>query len=190
MPARLLFTPLDKWKKQGGPDNNMSISHGVEMSAKSRKKDAAAGAVAEIKKAWHNFEIEDKFEAGMELLGSEVKSLRTGQADLSGSYARIINGECWLVGAKIAQYQVTGLSGHDPTRKRKLLLHKHEIRKIYTRLEQRGYTLVPLKIYFNQKGLAKAEVALARGKRQYDKRRAITEREQKRDIDKRMKKYR
>lgn len=168
------------------------------MSAKSRKKDAAAGSVAVNKKAWHNFEIEDKFEAGMELLGSEVKSLRTGQADLSGAYARIINGECWLVGAKISQYQVTGLAhstssgqaGHSPTRKRKLLLHKHEIHKIYTKLKQRGYTLVPLRIYFNQKGLAKTEVALARGKRQYDKRRAITEREQKRDIDKRMKKFR
>ena len=159
------------------------------MSAKSRKNEAA-GEVAVNKKAWHNFELEEKFEAGMELLGSEVKSLRTGQADLSGSYARIVNGECWLVGAKIAQYQVTGVAGHNPARKRKLLLHKQEIRKIYTKLEQRGYTLVPLRIYFNQKGMAKAEVALARGKRQYDKRRAITEREQKRDIDKKMKKYR
>ena len=160
------------------------------MSAKSREKDAATGSVAVNKKAWHNFEIEDRFEAGMELLGSEVKSLRTGQADLSGSYARVINEECWLMGAKIAQYQVTGMAGHNPTRKRKLLLHKHEIRRIYTKLEQRGYTLVPLRIYFNQKGLAKAEVALARGKRQYDKRRAIAEREQKRDIDKKMNKYR
>jgi SsrA-binding protein len=94
------------------------------------------------------------------------------------------------VGAKIAQYQQTGLSGHNPTRKRKLLLHKHEIHKIYTKLEQRGYTLVPLRIYFNNKGIAKIELALARGKRKYDKRRAITEREQKRDVEKRMKKYR
>jgi SsrA-binding protein len=161
-----------------------------QMSAKSQKKDAAVKQVAVNKKAWHNFEIEDKFEAGMELLGSEVKSLRTGQADLSGSYARIVNGECWLMGAKISQYQIRGLAGHTPTRKRKLLMHKHEIRKIYTKLEQRGNTLVPLRIYFNEKGLAKTEVALARGKRQYDKRQAIAEREQKRDIDKRMKKYR
>jgi SsrA-binding protein len=158
------------------------------MSAKPRKDGATDVAVN--KKAFHNFEIEDRFEAGVGLLGSEVKSLRTGQADLSGSYARIINGECWLVGAKISQYQITGLSGHSPTRKRKLLLHKHEISKIYTKLEQRGFTLVPLRIYFNGKGIAKMELALARGKRQYDKRRAITEREQKRDIDKRMKKFR
>lgn len=160
----------------------------LKMAKKSDKEKESPVAVN--KKAWHNFEIEEKFEAGMGLLGSEVKSLRTGQADLSGSYARIINGECWLVGAKIAQYQVKGLSGHNPTRKRKLLLHKQEIRKIYTKLEQRGYTLVPLRIYFNEKGFAKAEVALARGKRQYDKRRAITEREQKRDVEKRMKRFR
>jgi SsrA-binding protein len=158
------------------------------MSAKPQKDGVAEVAVN--KKAFHNFEIEDRLEAGMELLGGEVKSLRTGQADLSGSYARLANGECWLVGAKIAQYQQTGLAGHNPTRKRKLLLHKHEIHKIYTKLEQRGYTLVPLRIYFNQKGLAKVELALARGKRKYDKRRAITEREQKKDIEKRMKKFR
>jgi SsrA-binding protein len=158
------------------------------MSAKSQKNGIAEVTVN--KKAFHNFEIEDRFEAGIELLGSEVKSLRTGQADLTGSYARIVNSECWLVGAKIAQYQQAGLTGHKPTRKRKLLLHKHEIHKIYIKLEQRGFTLVPLRIYFNQKGFAKVELALARGKRKYDKRRAITEREQKKDIEKRMKKFR
>jgi SsrA-binding protein len=160
------------------------------MSAKSTKFDTGEVPVTVNKKAFHNFEIEEKFEAGMELMGSEVKSLRDGQADLSGSYARTANGECWLLGAKIAQYQQAGLLGHTPTRKRKLLLHKHEIRKIYTKLEQRGYTLVPLRIYFNKRGIAKIEIALARGKRKYDKRQAITEREQKRDIEKRMKKYR
>ncbi len=160
------------------------------MSANKRKDGAAEVVVTVNKKAYYNFEIEDRFEAGVELLGSEVKSLRDGQADLTGSYARIADGECWLVGTKIAQYQQTGLAGHNPTRKRKLLLHKHEIRKIYTKLEQRGYTLVPLRIYFNRKGLAKVEVALARGKRKYDKRQAITEREQKKDIEKRMKRYR
>ncbi|MBN2020800.1 MAG: SsrA-binding protein SmpB [Sedimentisphaerales bacterium] len=159
------------------------------MSAKPQKN-AGQGDVSVNKKAFHNFEIEDRLEAGMELMGSEVKSLRDGQADLSGSYARIINGECWLLGTKIAQYQQAGLTGHNPTRKRKLLLHRHEIRKIYTKLEQRGFTLVPLRIYFNQKGIAKIELALARGKRKYDKRQAITEREQKKDIEKRMKKYR
>lgn len=126
----------------------------------------------------------------MLLLGGEVKSLRAGQADLNGSYARIEGQECWLVGASIAQYQQSGQSYHEPMRKRKLLLHKTEIRKIKTKLEQRGFTLVPLRIYFNEKELAKIELALARGKRQYDKRKAITERTQKRDVDRDMKKYR
>lgn len=142
------------------------------------------------KKAYRNFELVEKFEAGLGLLGTEVKSLRTAAADLNGSYARIDNGQCWLVGATIAQYQQAGANQHNPMRKRALLLHKSEIHKIRTKLEQRGFTLVPLRIYFNNKGLAKIELALARGKRQYDKRKTITERDQKRDVDRSMKKYR
>lgn len=142
------------------------------------------------KKAYRNFELVDKFEAGLSLLGTEVKSLRDGTADLSGSYARIQDEQCWLVGASIAQYQQGRSRQHEPTRKRKLLLHKTEIHRIRTKLEQRGFTLVPLRIYFNTRGLAKIELALAKGKRQYDKRHAITDRDQKRDIDRNMKKYR
>lgn len=144
------------------------------------------------KKAYRNFELIEKFEAGLELLGSEVKSLRAGNADLDGSYARLENGECWLVGAKIAQYQPTGGlggTGHETDRKRKLLLHKAEIRRITTKLQQRGFTLVPLQVYFNVRGLAKIELALARGKRQYDKRLTIAERQQRRDVDRDLKKY-
>ena len=155
-----------------------------------RKKKDQQGPVAVNKKAYRNFEFIDKFEAGLSLLGTEVKSLRDGTADLSGSYARIENEQCWLVGAGIAQYQQAGDRQHEPTRKRKLLLHKTEIRRIRTKLEQRGFTLVPLRIYFNDRGLAKIELALAKGKRQYDKRKTITERDQKRDIDRSMKKYR
>ena len=159
------------------------------MAAKS-KKSKANGATAVNKKAYRNFELVEKFEAGLELLGTEVKSLRAGQADLNGSYARIRDGECWLVGASIAQYAQASISNHEPLRDRKLLLHKAQIRKITTKLEQRGFTLVPLKIYFNDRGLAKAQLALARGKRQYDKRQTITERDRKRDTDRAMKKYR
>ena len=155
-----------------------------------RKKKDQQGPVAVNKKAYRNFEFIDKFEAGLSLLGTEVKSLRDGTADLSGSYARIENEQCWLVGASIAQYQQAGSRQHEPTRKRKLLLHKTEIHRIRTKLEQRGFTLVPLRIYFNDRGLAKIELALAKGKRQYDKRKTITERDQKRDIDRSMKKYR
>jgi SsrA-binding protein len=159
------------------------------MVAKSDKKDKGARSATVNKKAFHNFELIDKFEAGLALTGSEVKSLRAGHADLDGAYARIMDGECWLVGAKIAQYEQAGINNHDPARKRKLLLHKREIQKIRTKLEQRGFTFVPLKIYFNERGLAKIQLALARGKRQYDKRKTITDRDQKRDLDRTMKKY-
>jgi len=160
------------------------------MAAKPRKHKDDQAPRAVNKKAYRNFELIEKFEAGLELLGTEVKSLRAAQADLDGSYGRIRNGQCWLVGAKIAPYQQAAQVSHEPTRKRKLLLHKAEIRRIKTKLEQRGFTLVPLQIYFSDRGLAKIELALARGKRQYDKRKAITEREHKRDIDRSTKKYR
>ena len=157
------------------------------MSAKSHKSKDKDGAVAVNKKAYFNFELVDKFEAGISLLGSEVKSLRAGAADLNGSYARITGGQCWLVGASIAQYEQAGIYNHEPLRKRKLLLHKAEIMKITGKLDQRGFTLVPLRIYFNSRGLAKVQLGLARGKRQYDKRKTITERTQKRDIDRELK---
>lgn len=160
------------------------------MAAKFHKNKDAQGPVAVNKKAYRNFEFIDKIEAGLSLTGSEVKSLRDGAADLSGSYARIQNDECWLVGASISQYRQGGSYQHEPTRKRKLLLHRTEIHKIRTKLEQRGFTLVPLRIYFNNRGLAKIELALARGKRLYDKRKTITERDQRRDLDRSMKKYR
>src|SRR4030042_5896851 len=159
------------------------------MAAKPHKQKDEKTPRAVNKKAYHNFELVEKIEAGLELLGSEVKSLRLGQADLDGSYARVKDNECWLVGAKIAQYQQAGRTSHEPTRKRKRLLHKMEIRRIKTKLEQRGFTLVPLQIYFNSTGIAKTELALARGTRQYDKRRKITQRKLKRDIDRNTKKY-
>ncbi|MGA1979929.1 MAG: SsrA-binding protein SmpB [Sedimentisphaerales bacterium] len=160
------------------------------MAAKSHKgKDNQSPATVH-KKAYRNFELIEKFEAGMSLLGTEVKSLRIGQANLDGSYARIMGDQCWLVGATIAQYKEAGANNHEPTRKRKLLLHKAEIHRIKIKLEQRGFTLVPLRIYFNNKGLAKIELALAKGKRQYDKRKKIAERQQKREIDRSVKKFR
>jgi SsrA-binding protein len=160
------------------------------MAAKKDKNKHKDAPSAVNKKAYRNFEFVERYEAGLELLGSEVKSLRSGQADLDGSYARILDEQCWLVGATIAPYQQAGARNHEPTRNRKLLLHKTEIRRIRIKLEQRGFTLVPLRIYFSDRGLAKLELALARGKRQYDKRKTITERDQKRDIDRDMKKYR
>ena len=160
------------------------------MAAKSRKDKDKRGSAAVNKKAYRNYELIEKFEAGLKLLGTEVKSLRAAAADLNGSYARIDNDECWLVGANIAQYEKAGSVYHEPMRKRKLLLHKSQIRKVRVKLEQRGFTFVPLRIYFNDKGLAKIELALASGKRKYDKRTTIAERAQKREVDRDMKKYR
>jgi SsrA-binding protein len=161
------------------------------MAPKKNTKNQKTAPIAVNKKAYRNFEIVDKFEAGLDLRGSEVKSLRNAQADLAGSYARISeDAQCWLVGANIAPYQQAAHTNHEPLRKRKLLLHKSEIRKIAVKLQQRGFTLVPLRIYFNTRGLAKIELALAHGKRQYDKRSTLAEKQQKIDIGRTMKKYR
>jgi SsrA-binding protein len=159
------------------------------MAAKTHKsKEYKARAVN--KKAYRDYELVEKFEAGLALLGTEVKSLRDGQADLDGSYAKLRGQECWLVGCKIAHYAQAGVNNHEPDRNRKLLLHKAQIKKIRIKLEQRGFTLVPLRIYFNDRGLAKAQIALGRGKRKFDKRKKIDERTQKRDIERDVKKYR
>ncbi|AQQ09307.1 SsrA-binding protein [Sedimentisphaera cyanobacteriorum] len=134
------------------------------------------------KKAFHDYEILDKIEAGLELKGSEVKSLRTGSADLNAAYGRIYNNECFLIGCKIEPYKEATYNNHDPERKRKLLLHKAQIKRLHTKLEQKGYSLIPLAIYFNKRGTAKLELALARGKKKHDKRAAIKEKDLKRDM--------
>ncbi len=158
--------------------------------AKNKDKDKAQASIQiKNKKAYRDFELVEKVEAGISLKGSEVKSLRDRQGDLDGSYARIENNECFLVGCKISPYSHTGYTEHEPDRKRKLLLHRRQIDKIRGKLQQRGFTLVPLRIYFNDRGLAKVELALARGKRQYDKRDKITDKQQKRDLNKTIKKY-
>jgi SsrA-binding protein len=142
------------------------------------------------KKAFFNYEIVEKVEAGISLLGTEVKSLRSGLCELDGSYARITDGEVWLIGAKIAQYEKASITNHPPLRNRKLLLHRNQIKKLVSKLELSGFTLIPLRIYFNDRGIAKVELGIARGKRQFDKRSKITEREQKRDIDRSTKRFR
>jgi len=144
----------------------------------------------ENRKAFFDYEIIEKIEAGMALLGSEVKSLRQGGADLNGSFARIDAGQCWLLGCNIAPYKEANIRNHEPLRKRKLLLHKNQITKINNKLQQKGFTLVPLRIYFSDRGLAKLELAIATGKRQYDKREKLKQRQQKSDMDRGMKKYR
>ena len=133
------------------------------------------------RKAFHNYHILDKYEAGMELLGSEVKSLREGNANLREAYVIIRKGQAWVSGVHIKPYSHTGFDGHDPVRNRKLLLHNREISKLKAKLDQKGLTAIPLRIYFNNKGLSKLELALAKCKRTYDKKITLKERDIKRE---------
>jgi len=137
--------------------------------------------VASNRKARFNYEILDTYEAGMVLRGSEVKSLREGQAQLKDSYADIRNGEVWLENAHISPYTFAEGGGHEPERARKLLLHRREIDRLFGRIREEGLTLVPLQVYFVD-GKAKVELGLAKGKRLHDKRKSIVERQQKREM--------
>lgn len=137
--------------------------------------------VATNRRARHDYQILDTYEAGLVLLGSEVKSLRAGRMELKDSYAVIDGGEAYLVGAHIAPYDFAREGGHDPERRRKLLMHKSEIGRLAGTLAEKGLTLVPLQVYFKD-GKAKVEIALARGKRTYDKRQALAEKQSKRDM--------
>jgi SsrA-binding protein len=142
--------------------------------------------VVSNRKARHDYHILDTLEAGIVLLGTEVKSLRGGNANLQDSHATVKNGEIWLYGMHISPYEHGGISNHDPKRTRKLLVQKREIRRLLTRVQDKGLTLVPLSVYF--KGpYAKIELAIAQGKRSYDKREAIKQREAKREIAARLK---
>ncbi|HEU5156163.1 MAG TPA: SsrA-binding protein SmpB [Streptosporangiaceae bacterium] len=138
--------------------------------------------VAQNKRARYDYHIEDTWEAGMVLTGTEVKALRAGRAALTDGYARVKDGEVWLEGVHIPEYLQGTWTNHAPRRPRKLLLHKREIVRIEAKTQEPGLTLVPLALYFKD-GKAKIEIALARGKRAYDKRQAIARREAKREMD-------
>lgn len=144
-------------------------------------------AVATNRKARHEYHILETFEAGLVLTGTEVKSLRAGRANLNDAYARIENGEVLLFNMHISPYSHGNRFNHDPTRVRKLLLHKEEIRRLIGRSREQGLTLIPLRVYFTDRGWAKAELALARGKRLWDKREAAARREAQREIERAVK---
>ncbi len=137
--------------------------------------------VATNRKARHEYFIEDRYEAGIALTGTEIKSVRAGTVSLGEGYVQIRNGELWLCEVHIAQYEQAGRSSHDPKRPRKLLMHRKEIAKLQNSTQERGYTIVPLRMYIKGK-LAKVEIGVVRGKRQYDKREVIA----KRDADRRV----
>jgi SsrA-binding protein len=144
--------------------------------------------VAENRKARFDYFIEDQIEAGMVLTGTEVKSLRQGKANLKDSYARIKNGEIFVHQLHISPYTFAYYDNHDPLRPRKLLMHKQEIKRLTSKLNERGFSLIPLRLYFRE-GRVKLLLALAKGKRKYDKRDTIRRRDEQRDLDRMRKEY-
>ena len=142
--------------------------------------------VANNKKAYHDYFIDDTYEAGISLSGTEVKSVRMGKCSIKESFIKIENGEVFVYGMHISPYEKGNIYNKDPLRIRKLLMHRYEINKVYGKLQQKGYTLVPLKVYFKG-SLVKVEVGLARGKKLYDKRADIAKKDQKREAEKEFK---
>ena len=151
------------------------------MAKKERK------LIANNKKAYHGYFIEETYEAGIVLTGTEIKSVRQGKVSIKESYAKIENSEMILYGMNISPYEQGNRYNVEPLRPRKLLLHKQEIRKLIGYTTMKGLTLVPLKMYINEEGRAKVEIAVARGKKNYDKRDDIAKRDAKRDMDRKMK---
>ncbi|HHT71129.1 MAG: SsrA-binding protein SmpB [bacterium] len=153
------------------------------------KKKTNEQIVTTNRKARYDYFILETYEAGLALVGTEVKSLRAGRASLRDSYARAENGELILYNMHISPYQQGGYVNHEPRRPRKLLLRKNEIRKLAAMIQEKGLTLVPLKVYFNERGWAKVELALARGKKSYDKRDDLAARDAKREIERAFKEH-
>lgn len=156
--------------------------------AKAGKKDADGDEVVNIcrnRRAAHDYEIHDRIECGVVLVGTEVKSLREGHASLDDAYARVDDGEVWLIGAEIPEYPFGNRLNHKPKRTRKLLLHRREIDKFAGKASERGFTLVPLRMYFKG-GKAKVEIAVAKGKQTHDKRESVKKADARREIDRAM----
>lgn len=145
-------------------------------------KEKSTKLIANNKKAYHDYFIEDKYEAGIALAGTEVKSLRMGKCSVKESFIRIEHGEVWIYGMHISPYEKGNIFNKDPLRVRKLLLHDYEIRKIEQKIKEKGFTLVPLQVYFKN-SLVKVEIGLARGKKLYDKRDDIAKKDQRREAE-------
>ena len=147
----------------------------------------AKESIDQNKKAFHEYEVLETFEAGIVLTGTEVRSLRENHCQMTDCFALIRNGEVWLNNVHIAPYSHGNIANPDPDRKRKLLLHKRQIRKLSEQVKEKGYALVPLKMYFNEEGRVKVEIALARGKKLYDKRATMAARDSKREVERALK---
>lgn len=158
----------------------------TKSKVESSQRQEGEKIIAVNRRARHDYHIDETFEAGLVLTGSEVKSLRDGKAVLKDSYGRLNRGEIFLFNAHINEYTPAARFGHEPTRSRKLLMHRREIDRLAGKMKERGLTLIPLRLYF-KRGRAKVELGLARGKKLYDKRATIKERESKREVDRAMK---
>lgn len=162
------------------------------MAKKSKQRNALVHAnghkvVTTNRKAFHDFFIEEEIEAGLQLLGSEIKSIRAGRVNLRDAYARVENGELWLVGGHISPYEQSGPHfNHEPDRPRKLLVHRREIEELQKKQEAAGYTLVPVRLKLKN-GKAKIDIGIAKGKKKYDKRQTMAERDAKRQIERALK---
>ena len=157
-----------------------------ENQTKEKEVENVEKIIATNRQARHEYFLLDKYEAGISLLGTEIKSLRQGNCNLKGSYIEIVNGEAYIKDMHIAEYKEGNRFNHDTKRERKLLLHKREIEKLFQKVKLKGFTIVPTKIYFSQ-GKAKLEIALAKGKELHDKRQSIREKDVKREMDKAIK---
>jgi SsrA-binding protein len=147
------------------------------------KSKGTGKTVATNRKARHDYFIDETYEAGIVLTGTEIKSARAGRVNLRDSYVQVRDGELWLIDTHIAPYEQAGRSGHEPKRPRKLLMHRREINRLQGKIQEKGYTIVPLRLYLKHKKWAKVEIALARGKKLYDKRQSIRERDAQREME-------
>ena len=161
------------------------------MAKTEKEKDSERYKIAATnRKAYHDYAVEETFEAGIVLRGTEVKSIREGRVNLQDSFAAIKDGEVFLHNCHISPYSHGNIMNHDPTRSRKLLLHRKEINKLMGRTQQKGLTIVPLKFYFSKRGQAKVEIGLAKGKKHYDRRESIKSREAGREVARALKERR
>ncbi|MDO7787906.1 SsrA-binding protein SmpB [Desulforamulus aquiferis] len=156
------------------------------MTAKPTPSTKVYKTISENRRARHEYHILETYEAGISLSGTEVKSLRAGKSNLQDSYARVDNGEMMLHNMHISPYEQGNRFNHEPKRTRRLLMHKQEIMRLYGKVREKGLALIPLKVYFNPRGKVKVEIALAQGKKSFDKRQDIAARDAKRDMDRAM----
>ncbi len=159
------------------------------MARKKSKEKPSGEKQFRNRRAFYEFHFDEKIECGIVLSGSEVKSIRAGKIDLADSYARIVDGEVFLLKCHISEYKNATHFTHEPVRQRKLLLHRREITKLQRKVDSKGYTLIPLRVYFNQRGLAKVELGLGRGKKLHDKRAALKDKDSQREVRRELSRY-